>query len=418
MLASLSLALAFFGAHASHVGAVTCSPPTILTGCTEDDTSGLNVTASVPLTGTAPPTITTDSATGITDTTATVSGIMTADGGAPSSVEGFNYGTSMAYDTTTLNSGSFTVGPFSAMLTGLLCATEYHFQAYATNPQGTGMGGDMTFTTADCPVVAPPVPSPDDNHSVTTSSTVNFSGTAYPGAHVVILKDGVVVIASTAAANGTFEATVAGIDMGSYVFSAYAQDTAGRFSASYSFPFYINGHSIVNISGILIAPTIAESAAVVNPGAKVTIVGQSAPDSVVNIILDGSKEQNFSTLADANGLYSYGIDTTGFADPAYQVRVESLFGGQSSPFSKTLRFILNGITLPNGQQQQATNPPAGGFCGAGQGDLNCDGHVNIIDYSIMKYWYGRANPPVIVDLSGDGQITLKDFSILASDWTG
>jgi hypothetical protein len=36
----------------------------------------------------------------------------------------------------------------------------------------------------------------------------------------------------------------------------------------------------------------------------------------------------------------------------------------------------------------------------------------------MAYWYKRTNPPQIVDLSGDGKITLTDFSILAFNWTG
>ena len=60
--------------------------------------------------------------------------------------------------------------------------------------------------------------------------------------------------------------------------------------------------------------------------------------------------------------------------------------------------------------------PSGERCP--RGDMNCDGRVNIVDYSIMKYWYKKPNPPAAVDLSGDGIVNLKDFSILAAEWTG
>ena len=58
-------------------------------------------------------------------------------------------------------------------------------------------------------------------------------------------------------------------------------------------------------------------------------------------------------------------------------------------------------------------------CGTLIGDLNCDGRVNIIDFSIMAYWYNKkTTPPTKIDLNGDGKITLIDFSIMAFYWTG
>ena len=53
-----------------------------------------------------------------------------------------------------------------------------------------------------------------------------------------------------------------------------------------------------------------------------------------------------------------------------------------------------------------------------KGDSNNDGRVNLIDFSIMGYWYKRAKPPANVDLNGDGKVDLIDFSILAYYWTG
>jgi len=57
-------------------------------------------------------------------------------------------------------------------------------------------------------------------------------------------------------------------------------------------------------------------------------------------------------------------------------------------------------------------------CASLIGDSNGDCRINLIDFSIMAYWYQRPNPPVTVDLNHDGVVNLVDFSILAYYWTG
>jgi hypothetical protein len=55
------------------------------------------------------------------------------------------------------------------------------------------------------------------------------------------------------------------------------------------------------------------------------------------------------------------------------------------------------------------------------GDLNGDGRVNLIDFSIEAYWYKKVLTAEIakkVDLNHDGRVDLIDFSILAFHWTG
>ncbi|HBZ36322.1 MAG TPA: hypothetical protein DEO26_01140, partial [Candidatus Veblenbacteria bacterium] len=51
-------------------------------------------------------------------------------------------------------------------------------------------------------------------------------------------------------------------------------------------------------------------------------------------------------------------------------------------------------------------------------DLNDDGRVNIVDFSIAAYWYKRLSPPASVDLNTDGKVDIVDFSIMAYNWTG
>ncbi len=101
--------------------------------------------------GTVAPTVTVSAATSISSTTATLNGTITATGGENASVRGFHYGLTGAYGSTTSGSGSFGVGAFSLPVTGLTCATTYHFEAYATNSAGIGDSADLTFITSACP---------------------------------------------------------------------------------------------------------------------------------------------------------------------------------------------------------------------------------------------------------------------------
>jgi hypothetical protein len=44
--------------------------------------------------------------------------------------------------------------------------------------------------------------------------------------------------------------------------------------------------------------------------------------------------------------------------------------------------------------------------------------VNILDFSIMAFWYKRLGFPAKVDLNTDNKVNLTDLSILAYCWTG
>jgi len=54
-------------------------------------------------------------------------------------------------------------------------------------------------------------------------------------------------------------------------------------------------------------------------------------------------------------------------------------------------------------------------------DINHDGKVNIVDFSILAYWYKRPLTAdalkQCIDQNSDGKVTLADFSILAYYWT-
>jgi plastocyanin len=98
------------------------------------------------------PVLTTDNATGVTQTSATSGGTITDDGGASIESRGLCWSTSAnpttSGDKVTVGSGT---GSFTGTLTSLLPGTQYNVRAYATNSAGTGYGNQVTFTTEQTP---------------------------------------------------------------------------------------------------------------------------------------------------------------------------------------------------------------------------------------------------------------------------
>ncbi|MFN7956591.1 MAG: choice-of-anchor Q domain-containing protein [bacterium] len=97
-----------------------------------------------------PPSVTTGNASAITTTGATLNASVNPNGS--STTVTFEYGTTTSYGSSK-PAGAFTgssAQPASAALTGLACATTYHFRAVAASAGGTTNGTDHTFTTAAC----------------------------------------------------------------------------------------------------------------------------------------------------------------------------------------------------------------------------------------------------------------------------
>ncbi len=97
-----------------------------------------------------PPTVLTGSASGITQTTATVAGTVNPNGSNVTACH-IDYGTSTAYGSSVAcapspGSGTSAVN-VSGSLSGLTAGTTYHYRVLATNAGGTTPGGDETFAT-------------------------------------------------------------------------------------------------------------------------------------------------------------------------------------------------------------------------------------------------------------------------------
>jgi hypothetical protein len=242
--------------------------------------------------------------------------------------------------------------------------------------------------------------------SSTVPTSVIFLGRAYPLSHVIILKDGQEIISTIAGPDANFNVSVLGLSGGTYNFSVLGEDSNGVRSAPFNVSVLITPNTATTISGIFIAPTIAVDKTEVKRGDNLAIFGRSAPQSQVTISVASEDEVFEKVSADINGAYLYNFDTSLVEVGEHTTKAKATLGDAVSPFGQGVNFTVGDKTVPKKET-----------C-ALKGDLNGDCRVNLIDFSILAYWYHRSNPPQKVDLNGDGKITLTDFSILAYYWTG
>jgi len=108
--------------------------------------------SSVAVNRSKEPTVTTQSATNVAQTSCTGNGNITATGTANVTRRGFCYlegesGTPTISDNVSYDDGDYGTGAFTKTITGLSAGTSYRVRAYATNTVDTGYGSTVTVTT-------------------------------------------------------------------------------------------------------------------------------------------------------------------------------------------------------------------------------------------------------------------------------
>jgi uncharacterized protein (TIGR02145 family) len=127
------------------------------------------------------PTLSTQNASMIEQTTASSGGYVNSDGGMAVTARGVCWNTSG--NPTISNSKSFNgtgIGYFESLISGLAPNTKYYFRAYATNNIGTTYGNEKTFTTKPItvPVLTTTVTSNVTTNSATSGGNISFDGGA------------------------------------------------------------------------------------------------------------------------------------------------------------------------------------------------------------------------------------------------
>lgn len=247
---------------------------------------------------------------------------------------------------------------------------------------------------------------------VAPETKVVFSGRAYPGMKVTVLKDAQIAASTIADPATNFRVAVSGLSAGGYIFGVYSEDNQGRRSSLLTFPVTVTSGVTVEVGNIFIAPTIAVDKSEVKRGENIAVFGQSAPKADVTIAISSEEEFFGKTIADAGGAYLYNFDTAQLEKGQHLTKSKAAIGGAISSFGKTVSFLVGNKTV----FAQPSKCPA-------KADLNNDCQVNLVDFSIAAYWYKRTLSSEFKSkeaerLNSDGKVDLVDFSIMAFYWTG
>lgn len=270
------------------------------------------------------------------------------------------------------------------------CAADCTEEEADAGGGSTGGGGSSSSGGRDTPL---------------GDTQVSVSGKAYPNATVHILIDGDEVGTVRANSRGEFLFNT-DTDPGTASLSFWANDSLGTRSATFNTTFDITQGAVTNVNGILIPPTIRTANATVNPGVIITLTGQTVPNVTVEVSIDNGK-QTLTTTSDASGAWSVNFDTSKVTIDTHTAKARFIEGTGAL---KSISTYGTALSLFVGVEGRATS----------NSDLNRDGKVNLVDFSILVFWWGtpggNSNPPA--DINQNARVGLEDFSILLFNWTG
>lgn len=232
---------------------------------------------------------------------------------------------------------------------------------------------------------------------------VVLKGLAYPNTWLNVLKDGEIVKKVKTDETGEFRAEISDLNPGTYSFALWAKDKLGTKSITYALTFQVSKGVTTTIQGIILPPTISLDKTELHQGDLLKIFGQTIPQKTVEVHISSSETVK-KILSDKKGLWNLPLDTGNLEKGSHQTKARVwLNKKEKSGFSQVLSFnIGKALVKPESPCSKS--------------DLNKDGEVNLIDFSIMLYWWGKHNAPA--DLNGDDMVNLVDFSILLYCWTG
>ena len=227
--------------------------------------------------------------------------------------------------------------------------------------------------------------------SAIVNAAVKFMGYGHPGDLVTIKEGGATIGTTEILSDGTFEKQLDGQAPGLHTYTLRAQDVT---SARYTSPETIftnleNGYLFV-FSNIVFSPTIGLSKSSYKQGEGIKTLGSTHPTSTVDVYYASPLHKWVTSTG--TGAWSYTL-TEKLSVGAHQTYCHVTVGSYTSDLSEIVPFTVTAACL---------------------GDFNNDGWVNLTDFSILLYYWGKHD--TTHDLSGDGYINLTDFSIMLFYW--
>lgn len=235
-------------------------------------------------------------------------------------------------------------------------------------------------------------------------TVIDIQGYSYPQRTLNILLDGDAVGSVRADRDGKFTFSI-DASPGATTLGFWATDNTGVRSITLTTTFDVTQGAITDIKGVLLPPTLFTTDQTVDPGDVVTLQGQAIPGVEVEVYVN---DKIFTTaVANDEGIWTVDMDTSSLSLAEHIIKARYYRGSNTlrsdSSFSTALQLFVGVDGQP-----------------ANNSDLNRDGRVDLIDFSILIYWWqtngGTSDPPA--DINQNGNVGLEDFSILLFNWTG
>ena len=240
---------------------------------------------------------------------------------------------------------------------------------------------------------------------VRAQTRVVLEGKAYPNTSINVLEDGIIVGVVRSDNDANFSYETSNVTPGPTTFGFWAVDGRGVRSITFTTTFQVTQNAVTTVSNVFLPPTIDLKSKKVGSGDSLDALGTTAPSAKVSLFVDKEKDPRATATSSPAGSWNATIETLGLENEAFHA-IKGMFeqigvGEQAkSGYSQAVNFYVG--------TRDAVNP--------GNGDLNGDGKVNLVDFSILLFHWGSDH--AVADLNQDGAVNLTDFSILLFNWTG
>lgn len=233
-------------------------------------------------------------------------------------------------------------------------------------------------------------------------TVVSFSGQAFPGAKILIVDKDIksetplrqdFVIQE----DGKFRVDFVGVLQSAHSFGVVIKDKENRATQSKFFNVDTLTNSLT-AKDILVPPTIGFTNPGVSRGNNIVITGSASPGHSVHIEIDGKIKKG--ARIEKDGSYKLTLPTGDLDFGPHKVRVKQAdsLEERESDFSLTRTFNVS--RLP---QVRA--------------DLSGDGKIDIKDWSMfLSRWVSKdKEQKTVIDFNGDGKVDISDFSIFVKN---
>lgn len=238
-------------------------------------------------------------------------------------------------------------------------------------------------------------------------TVVNITGRAYPSRTINFLLDGDAIGTVQSNGQGLFEFSTKS-SPGTATLGMWATDVFGTKSITMSNTFDVTQGAVTNLNDLVLPPSIKVSQTNFTPGTVLTVSGQSVPNATIDLYIDRNLTTAVATgQSGGNGQWSIQYNTSRLSATTHTLRARSVTG---APPLEVQSGMSSTIELTSGS---GTASP-----GASGSDLNSDTKVNLIDFSILIFWWNTEGGTSGADINGNGRVSLEDFSILLFNWTG